>query len=152
MGITQVASVILSAPESIVNNELREFDEATFPVGSVSHQGDLILVRITTLPSSYTKADSRQLAIGTTQGARHVLLPGPDVMVCDSANVVMAIAKVCRGVQLSEDLIGPVISSKGLAEIDHPEHGNQRFVGKMTIACVYQRNLDSEERAVRTLD
>ena len=34
----------IGASESIVNDELRTFDESAFPVGTVAHQGDLILV------------------------------------------------------------------------------------------------------------
>ena len=64
------------------------------------------------------------------------------------------IAAVCKGVNVGADYIGPVFcTSRGVANLVHPEHGNHEYQGDMTIAVVIQRNFDSEsQRERRTLD
>lgn len=138
--------------ESIVNDDPREFGEADFSVGSVSHQGDLIFVRIKNLPKSSKPRDNRQLADGNTQGSRHVLSVGR-VFDCDVEQVIQEISAVCKGVIVESQYIGPVIQTvEGVADVVHPEHGDHFYRGDMTIACVYQRSLDSEQRAHRVRD
>jgi hypothetical protein len=150
---TQRKKQMAVASESIVNNEPRTFTDADFPVGTTAHQGDLILVRIESLPSSAKKRANRQLADGNTQGSRHILAPGCKVFDCDGNEIVASIAAVCRGVTLDAKYVGPVFQTvKGKADLDHPEHGNHLYRGDMTIACVYQRNLDAENREQRVVD
>ena len=36
--------------------------------------------------------------------------------------------------------------------LSHPEHGHHIYHDNMVIACVFQRNLDAEEREQRALD
>ena len=140
------------APESIVNDAPHTFTDADFVVGTVAHQGDVILVRIDALPPSAKPRKNRQLADGSTQGSRHILERG-DVFDCEAAEVVTAIAACCKGTAVGEQYIGPVFQTKGgVADLTHPEHGNHSYCGDMTIAVIYQRNLDSEERAVRVVD
>ena len=64
--------------ESIVNDAPRQFDD--FPVGSVSHQGDVILVAIAGLPTGAKVRTNRQVADGTTQGSRHILEGGDHLL------------------------------------------------------------------------
>jgi hypothetical protein len=138
--------------ESIVNDAPRMFSESDFPVGTVAHQGDLILVRIAGLPTSAQRRKDRQLAIGNTQGSRHILKRGVPFD-CQAAAVVRAIAEACRGAKIDPQYAGPVFQTKGgIADLTHPEHGNHCYRGDMTIAVVYQRNLDAEERERRVLD
>lgn len=138
--------------ESIINDAPREFTEADFPVGTVAHQGDLIFVRIESMPKSAKKRTNRKLADGNTQGSRHVLEVGR-VFDCDASQVSAAIANVCRGVNVESQYIGPVIqTTKSKADIVHPEHGDHFYRGDMVIACVYQKNLDSEQRERRVQD
>ena len=138
--------------ESIVNDAPRTFADADFPVGTVAHQGDLILVRIDSLPPSAKPRKNRQLADGSTQGSRHILDRG-DVFDCDFGEVVAAIARVCKGVTVDRKYIGPVFQAKDcVADLTHPEHGNHSYCGDMTIAVVYQRNLDQDEREARVVD
>jgi hypothetical protein len=63
-----------SPAERICNDESKLL--ASFEVGDVSHQGDIIIVRIASLPRSARPRSNRQLAEGTTQGSRHVLTRG----------------------------------------------------------------------------
>lgn len=139
-------------PEQIVNNAPRTFGEADFPIGSVAHQGDLILVRIESLPRRRSERKERQLAIGNTQGSRHVLDRG-DVYDGDAAEVAQLIANACPGATIDRQYLGPVFgTTAGEADLLHPEHGHHHYRGEMTIAVVYQRNLDAEEREARVRD
>lgn len=139
-------------PEQIVNNAPKLHED--FPVGSVSHQGDVIFVRIGSLPASAKARVNHQLADGNTQGSRHVLNATAKVFDCDAAEVARMIREANKCV-VGESLIGPVFVSPIVPsehDVTHPEHGHQGFEAGAVIACVYQRNLDSEEREQRTRD
>lgn len=139
-------------PEKIINNDPKLL--ADFPVGSVSHQGDLIFVRIAALPKSAKPRAARQLAEGNTQGSRHVLTDRAKVYTCDAKDVIAAIKSATKCV-VTEQLVGPVFVSPDSptdSDVDHPEHGPQGFEAGAVIACVYQRNLDAMQREQRTRD
>ena len=138
--------------ENIVNDSPREFSEADFPVGTVAHQGDLILIRVDSLPATVKNRESMKLVDGDTQGSRHVLQTGL-AYDCVPAEMVEKIKAACPKSNIGERYIGPVFkTSFGLAELVHPEHGNHIYKGDMTIACVFQRNLDAEQREQRVKD
>ena len=139
-------------PEALINDAPRTFTEADFPIGTAAHQGDLVLVRIAALPESAKPRRDRQLAVGNTQGSRHVLKTGTPYD-CAAADVAKAIAAVCGGASIQEAYIGPVFATQsGAADLLHPEHGDHHYRGQMVIAVVYQRNLDAEERERRVQD
>lgn len=139
-------------PESIINDAPRTLTEADFPIGSVAHQGDLILVRIKDVPKSAKERKNRQLAEGNTQGSRHVLQAG-DVFDCKAAEVAKAIKAVCPRADVQDRYIGPVFRTvEGVADLVHPEHGDHLYRGEMAVAVVFQRNLDAEQREQRTRD
>lgn len=143
---------VRAIPESLVNNEPRIFTDADWPVGSVSHQGDLILVRIEAIPKNSKPRAIRQLADGDTQGSRHILTSGR-VYTSDADAMVRAIKAVCPRANIDAKYVGPVFETEdGLATIEHPEHGWHHYKGDMCVAVVYQRNLDAEEREQRTRD
>ena len=138
--------------EKLINDAPRTFSEADFPIGTAAHQGDLILVRIAETPLPARPRKDRQLASGSTQGARHVLLTG-NVYECSLGSVSSAIAAACNGLTVAKEYIGPVFTTqKGAADLLHPEHGDHHYRGEMVIAVVYQRNLDAEEREARVQD
>lgn len=150
---TRKAQKVVSVPENIINDAPRTVTDADFPVGSVAHQGDIILVRIKALPKPAKAITQRQLAEGNTQGSRHVLSTGSVYQCDDVSEVVKAISVVCKGVEVGEQFIGPVIGTlEGVADVVHPEHGDHFYRGDMVIAVVYQRNLDSEQRERRVVD
>lgn len=128
--------------ETIVNNEQRHFGD--FPVGTVSHQGDVILVSIVGLPANAKVRQNRQVADGNTQGSRHIL-DGGDIYDGDTQNLIAD----ATGQVIDRKYLGPVFRG---GELTHPEHGNQSFPADCTIAVVYQRNLDAEEREQRVID
>ncbi len=133
-------------PEQLVNNELRIFTD--FPVGSVSHQGDLILVSVPR-PHTLTPRTNRQLADGDTQGSRHIL-DGGQLFDGDAEDLARLVNQHCHGAAVQARYVGPVFTTP--ATLTHPEHGHQRFDCEATVAVVYQRNLDSEEREQRVID
>lgn len=148
----------VAKPESLINDAPRMFDDSSLEVGTGAHQGDMIFMRICELPKGAKPRQSRQLAIGNTQGSRHVLITGEvyDVPAMQFETALQeAVSKYKPGkrVRISAALVGPVFTTAGgVAEVDHPEHGNHVFHGDMVIACVYQRNLDAEEREQRARD
>lgn len=150
--VVEVNTSTKTLSKKIINDDPKTFTDADFPVGSVAHQGDVILVRIKNLPQSAVARKDRQMAIGNTQGSRHILQEG-NPFDCNTSEVIGAITSVCRGVELQEQYIGPVFQTvQGRASLIHPEHGDHYYEGDMTIACIYQRNLDAEERERRVRD
>jgi hypothetical protein len=138
--------------EKIVNNAPRTFTEADFPIGTVVIQGDLYMVRIAKLPTSAMPRKDRQLAQGNTQGSRHILEHGR-AFDCDPDEIAASISGVCKTGDINRQYLGPVFQTvKDKADLTHPEHGNHKYRGDMTIAVVYQRNMDSEEREQRVQD
>lgn len=138
--------------ERIVNNDPKLHED--FPVGSVSHQGDLIFVRIASLPKSAKSRPNRQLADGNTQGSRHILTTNAQAFDCD-ANEVSQLIQKANKCDVDARYIGPVFVSPANPtehDVTHPEHGHQGFEAGAVIACVYQRNLDAEEREQRARD
>lgn len=138
-------------PERIINDAPRLLE--VFEVGDVSHQGDLSIVRIATLPKSAKPRENRQLAEGSTQGSRHILKRGNvfDASPDEVARLIRAATKC----EVDTRYCGPVFVSPPAPsknDLTHPEHGNQGFAAGSICAVVYQRNLDSEEREQRTQD
>lgn len=145
------SKVIKPLPEKIVNDAPRVFTDASWPVGSAAHQGDVILVRIEALPKSAKPRENRQVADGNTQGSRHIL-HGGSIYDCDLAHVEAAVQAVCPRAKLDRQCIGPVFTTDEVTALRHPEHGDHEYESGMTVAVVFQRNLDAMQRAVRSVD
>jgi hypothetical protein len=140
-----------SRPESIINNAPKLFE--MFEPGSVSHQGDLIIVAIPSLPKSSKPRKNRQLAEGESQGSRHILERG-EVFDADPQETAALIAKA-TGCLVEAKYIGPVFRSPSnptAHDLSHPEHGAQGFPSGSLCAIVYQRNLDQDLREQRVVD
>jgi hypothetical protein len=144
-------AVKVSVSEQIINNAPRLIE--SFEVGDVSHQGDLTIVRIASLPSTAKPRKERQLAEGNTQGSRHVLERGK--VYSADPNEIGRLIRAATKCEVDLQYLGPVfVSPKDPTENDltHPEHGHQGFPAGAVCAVVFQRNLDSEEREQRTRD
>lgn len=136
------------AAEGMINNATKMFDD--FPVGTVSHQGDIIIVSIGFVPAPAEPRTNRQLAEGNTQGSRHVLERG-EVFDANRQSVADAINRATKGkATVDPKYIGLVFA--GPAYLSHPEHGHQEFPAGCTCAVVYQRKLDAEEREAQVRD
>ena len=141
----------IARPEAIVNDEAKL--HSTFEPGDVSHQGDLVIVAIRSLPASAKPRSNRQLADGATQGSRHVLERG-DVYDASPAEVSELIL-AATGMRIDQRYVGPVFVSPDkptAKDLNHPEHGPQGFPAGAICAVVYQRSLDQEEREMRVQD
>lgn len=135
-----------------IANDAPKFN-AAFGVGDASHQGDLIIVGIASLPKSAKPRKNRQLADGDTQGSRHIVERG-QVFDADAREVGEMIKQATKQT-VAEQYIGPVFVSPDeptANDVTHPEHGNQGFPAGTVCAVVVQRNLDAEEREVKTRD
>ncbi len=151
MTVETRADTKAAKPEAMVTDQPKLLQ--SFEVGDVSHQGDLIIVRIDALPASAKPRASRQLADGDTQGSRHVLERG-DVYDCNVDEVAAAIKSATK-CDVGRQYIGPVfVSHPSPTENDltHPEHGNQGFPAGAVCAVVHQRSLDAEQREQRVAD
>lgn len=138
--------------EALINNAPKLHE--TFEIGDVSHQGDIIIVRIASLPKSAKPRANRQLAEGDTPGSRHVLTRGK-VYTVDPQEVVSLIKSACPKSAVQTQYVGPVfVSPKNPTanDLDHPEHGPQGFPAGSICAVVFQRNCDAEERERRVQD
>lgn len=142
-----------SAPkaESIVNDAPRQFTDASWPVGSAAHQGDVILVRIESLPSGAKPRANRQVAEGDTQGSRHIL-DGGSIYDVPAKSVAKAVKSACPKSDVGEQYCGPVFVTDESTALRHPEHGDHEYEAGMCVAVVFQRNLDAELREVRSRD
>lgn len=142
----------VAVPESIINDAPKMLE--AFSVGDVTHQGDLTIVCIATLPKSAKPRKSQQIADGETQGSRHILRDGIAVYGCDPKEVAAAI-KAANGCGIGLPYIGPVFVSPANPtehDLSHPEHGHQGFSAGAVCAVVIQRSLDAEEREQRVQD
>lgn len=150
--IKRAPSKALTKPEGIINNKPKLHE--AMAVGDVAHQGDLCLVRISSLPRSAKTRSDRQLADGSTQGSRHVMTRG-EIYNADAGEIIELI-HAANGIRIeNRSCIGPVFVSPAdpaATDLDHPEHGPQGFPPNAVIATVFQRNLDSEQREARVMD
>ena len=139
---------VQTTAEKIHNDETAEV--GTVSLGDVVRQGDLYLVAIERPPDKRKLIINRQLAPGTTQGSRHVLLGGCPIFDGDKQQIMDLInIAVGHDVGLATELIGPVFETAMPVEVDHPEHGN-RILPAGVYAVVYQRAFADEVR--RQLD
>lgn len=141
-------SRVQEVAEKIKNDEVARV--GTMSVGDVVRQGDVYIVCIGKLPRSLKKSANRQLAPGTTQGSRHVLVGNCEVYEStDKGEVVELIRSAVNSDDIHAELIGPVFKSLSELEVDHPEHGNRVLPADEVYAVYYQRQFAEEIRRVR---
>lgn len=146
-----ISAESIQANERIVNDDPKLIED--FEPGCVAHQGDVIIVSIGSLPKSAKPRSNRQVADGDTQGSRHILDRG-EIFDAD-ATEVSGMIRAANGCQVESKYIGPVfVSPESPTENDltHPEHGDLGFAAGSVCAVVFQRNLDADEREVRSRD
>jgi hypothetical protein len=128
--------------EQIVNQIVKSAEKAKprladvteMKVGEVVRQGDLYIERISRLPKERgAVTEDSQLAVGQTQGSRHIISPKPKGL------VIYAPAK---GANV---LTGPIVKSSVAWNLTHPEHGHFAF-GPGTFQVTYQKDY-AKERA-----
>ena len=132
--------------EAVINDQ--PHTHAAWSVGDVAHQGDLIFIGLPSMPTGAKVRKNRQLADGTTQGSRHILVGGK-CYDADASKVADAIRAATKRV-VTDKYIGPVF--RGPCQVTHPEHGDHAWPDDCVVAVVYQRNLDSEQREQMAVD
>lgn len=91
-------------------------------VGRVARQGDIYLHRVEATHLHGRKLDERQLAVGVTQGSRHVV-EGP-THVFEGTALPPLVVEWCRQHNVPPPPLGPCVTSKKRLLITHPEHAH----------------------------
>ena len=141
-------SAPLAAPSIETGSAKVPHVHSTWEKGDSCHQGDLILVCVGSLPKSAKKRENRQLAEGDTRGSKHHLIGG--TVYAAAAAECASLVKAATGAAVEPMYTGLCFAGK--SELLHPEHQHQHFPDHACTIVVHQRNLDSEERAVRAMD
>ena len=136
---SQISNIQSSQPDT----EIRICRRA-IPDETILHQGDVYLVRVPDDHPKGEKIGTRQVAIGTTVGARHVV-EGENIEVYSGMKYPKGFTEP---IWVDKDsLLGPVIVVSGKsATLTHPEHAYHQFP-KGTWQVTYQADM-STNRAV----
>lgn len=108
---------------------------------TVIHQGDVYLHRVADEHPRGKELGTRQVAVGTTVGSRHVV---------EGAVEVFEGTKLPRGVKAPDwcqvsDLLGPVVVAKEAFTLTHPEHAHHRLPAG-TWQVTYQADYSTRQR------
>lgn len=133
--------------------KIRNAEPATIEVmdlGDVVRQGDLYLIRLSGRlePSPERWPAGRQLAIGLTQGSRHVAEGERcEVYAPDHESAGQALANLLPATGPQRQFFGPAIHAERAVTITHPEHGH-RTLPAGDYLVTYQRVWANEVRRV----
>jgi hypothetical protein len=128
--------------------------DVALAIGDNLRQGDLYVVRVDQMPDGKPRTN-RQLAIGSTQGSRHILDGKVKSLIDpDFAGAARSLTRLDRRIELRPYQIGPAFEvSRGKAvTITHPEHGDRTLTEPGCYQVVYQRALDADEQEMREQD
>lgn len=124
----------IQAAADTASMEVRDVGE--LKIGQVIHQGDVYLHRV---PAEHPKGKllgTRQIAVGTSVGSRHVV-EGAEVEVYEGKQYPEGF-KEPEGCQPNA-LLGPVVVVKGgTMTLTHPEHAHHCVTGEQTFQTTYQ--------------
>ena len=102
-------------------------------VGEVVRQGDLYVTRVAKKAAHGKPTKNRQLAVGETQGSRHVAVGELEVF---------------EPREGAGPLIGPLVLAPGRWALEHPEHGHFDLPAG-TFQVTYQRDYKRELAEIR---
>ena len=100
----------------------------SIPIGKSIRQGDVYLTRIKSLPKDFVETDNMQLAPGTTQGSRHIMVN----------------AKVYKNPK-ARNTEGPIVVAKERCLLEHPEHAHFDLPAG-TYQVTYQLDYATQQR------
>ena len=126
-----------------VNQDVR--DARRLSVTQVAHQGDVYLHRV---PDDWPRGDelgTRQIAIGDTQGSRHVI-EGDNVTVYEGRQLPETFKPPgwLEGMDPRDIFLGPVVVASTDAVLTHPEHAHHKVCGAYQVT--YQADARARER------
>jgi hypothetical protein len=129
MEAVAVFNEITESVEAIKSDDCQQFPEAA-SAGDYWRQGDIYIAKITDADGhSLKETQERQLAPGTTQGSRHIVVGDAAIFTRDG-----------------DELTGPVVVSRGCT-VTHPEHGDVKLPPG-TYGITYQRAFAEELKRV----
>jgi hypothetical protein len=146
MTATKALANVRSTAETIRNDDPATVD--MIEPGDVVRQGDVYLVALDK-PLAGKPFGSCQLAPGSTQGSRHVVVGKCKVQVVIETDAVKTVNRLVPATKGKQLFIGPQVIAPGPVTIEHPEHGH-RTLPAGTYLTVYQRAWSQEIR--RQLD
>lgn len=115
-------------------------------IGGVLHQGDVYLHRVADDHPRGKLLGTRQVAVGTTIGSRHVM-EGSGVEVFEGKKLPPSVKVMawCR----EQDLLGPVVVVTQEATLTHPEHAHHRPpTASGTYQVTYQADFATRRRVM----
>lgn len=142
MTIMKAFEAVRQTAEMIKNDEPATIEQ--IESGDVCRQGDLYIVALD-VPLTGKPFGSRQLAPGSTQGSRHVVVGRCNVQAVDEIEATKAINRLIPATRGHQLFIGPQIVASGPVTITHPEHGD-RTLPAGTYLMTYQRTWAQEIR------
>lgn len=144
MTATKAYNEVAAKAEQIKNGE-----PAFVPIesGSVLRQGDLYVTCLSEPLRKIKAWPGRQLAIGTTQGSRHIAEGDCDIYEIDAGEAAKALTRLVPATKNHRQFFGPAIHARGPVTITHPEHGH-RTLPPGDYLITYQRVWANEIRRV----
>ncbi len=133
------AETIRSIEKSAVSDVVR--DATALAIGDIIQQGDVYVQRTENRAIAHGKErGSRQVAVGTTVGARHFAEGAVKVYNVD-------VAAVAKALKIRPEMVGPLVVADGVWCLSHPEHASFRMpAGEYLVT--YQLDL-ATQRAVQ---
>lgn len=138
--LTQAIEAISQAPSDVKVRITRRIE-----VGQAIHQGDVYVHRVPDFHPRGKPTGERQVAVGTTVGARHVA-EGEAVIVHEGRQYPEGFTAPPD--MEENEMLGPVVKSTEAWTLTHPEHAHHRLPAG-TYQVTYQ--LDPQTRR-RVLD
>lgn len=110
-------------------------------VGAVIHQGDVYLHAVAADWPRGNERGSRQVAVGSTVGARHVAVG--NVQVYDGKSLPVGV-KIPAWTTIDE-ILGPVVVASSTWTLKHPEHAHHKLPAG-TYQVTYQADYTTRRR------
>lgn len=136
MTINEIGRIEKHAPETETRVARR------MEIGVVSHQGDVYVHRVADDHPHGQSIGTRQVAVGNTQGARHVAEGDVDVLEGKQLPPTFQPPTWLRGQDPEPIFLGPVVVARSTWTLTHPEHAHHRMP-----AGTYQVTYQADARA-----
>lgn len=119
-------------------------DATALELGQVAHQGDIYCHRVPDDWPRGARLGTRQVAVGNTVGARHVVTGDVEVYAGVALPRSFRPPKWLRGADPKPIFLGPVVVARAGAVLTHPEHAHHALCG--TYQVTYQADTRARAR------
>ena len=117
---TKIEDAVKAVADSKPDVELRV--TRRIEIGTVLHQGDVYLHRVANNHPRGEKLGTRQVAVGTTIGSRHIVEGPVEVFAGKALPKIVKVPAWCR----DNDMLGPVVVASETFTLTHPEHAHHQ--------------------------